>query len=100
LGFTIYKTGRNANLTTKRKSFRSGALLMGGLLGISLLYWNGMYFAFLLSSNYFEVSDGHQPFKELMHTTDLIVIGCAAIIFLVLFIRRYRKKFLSRVSCQ
>lgn len=97
LGFGIYKTGKTRDLTTKWKSFRIGTFLIGGFLGIPLLYWNGEYFAVLLSSNYFEVSDVHQPFKELMPILDLIVIGCAVIIFLVIFIRRYSKKYLSRV---
>ncbi|MHA2497161.1 MAG: carcinine hydrolase/isopenicillin-N N-acyltransferase family protein [Candidatus Hodarchaeales archaeon] len=97
LGFGIYKTGKKRDLATRWKIVRIGAFLVGGFLGSPLLYWNGEYLAVLLSSNYFEVSDGHQPFKELMPTIDLLVIGCAIIAFLVIFLSRYSQKFLKRV---
>lgn len=89
LGFTIYKTGRNSNLTPKRKGFRISAFLIGCLLGLFLLYANGRYFAFLMSSNYVKLFDSLQPFNRTLHTIDLVVLGCAIIFSIVMFTRRF-----------
>jgi len=89
LGFTIYKTGKKVNLTTKRKGLRIGAILASGLLGISILNMNGGYFVLLMSSNYTRVSDSLQPFIRSVYTIDLLVIGCTLVFSLFFFTRKY-----------
>ena len=92
LGFSIYKTRKKDYLSTKLKGFRIGGFLTGGLLVCPLIFWNGWYISVLLSSNYAKVSDAHQDPIRLMNTIDLVIIGCAIILTLVLLLWRISKR--------